>query len=114
MRRDAEFYRHNRAPYQRMGLVCVRPGVYRETLRLTRNVFLMGYGGKQMEIVVEAPGRDWDELCLIPGSGASSILSPPKTFLVSLGFRLLVTAPSICRAANPGIYCSYSFLGCGA
>ena len=48
------------------GLVLVRPGLYQETVRVTQNCHVLGYGPCQ-EIVVEAPG--WESALVSAGLG---------------------------------------------
>jgi len=91
------------------GLVLVRPKVYKETVRVTRNCYVLGVGPRK-DIVVEAPG--WESALVFSGLGQHrkhdimdmAMGSGEDACIVNLTFR--------CRNEQMWGRCVYIVLGC--
>jgi len=66
------------------GLVLVRPGTYAESVRVTRNCYLLGLGGRG-KVVVEAPG--WESALVFSGLGVRSFGSGEDACVANITFR---------------------------
>lgn len=91
------------------GLVLVRPRIYKETVRVTRNCYVLGVGPRK-DIVVEAPG--WESALVFSGLGQHrkhdimdmTMGSGEDACIVNLTFR--------CRNEQMWGRCVYIVLGC--
>jgi len=66
------------------GLVIVRAGMYKETVRVTHNCHLLGWGPKGT-VVVEAPG--WESALVFAGLGIKGFNSGEDACILNVTFR---------------------------
>jgi len=82
------------------GLVIVRAGMYKETVRVTHNCHLLGWGPKGT-VVVEAPG--WESALVFAGLGIKGFNSGEDACILNVTFR--------CRNENMRGRCVYIVMG---
>lgn len=90
---------HGDAEHPR-GLVLIRPGTYSESVRVTRNCYLLGLGPRE-RVVVEAPG--WESALVFSGLGVRGFGSGEDACAANLTFR--------CRNEMMRGRCVYIVLG---
>jgi len=82
------------------GLVLVRPGRYLESVRVTQNCHLLGFGPPG-QVVVEAPG--WESALVFAGLGVKGFNSGEDACVVNMSFR--------CRNESMRGRCVYIVMG---
>jgi len=66
------------------GLVVIRPGRYLESVRVTRNCYILGLG-RRADIVIEAPG--WESALVFSGLGVRGFRSGEDACIANITFR---------------------------